>query len=313
MTKQPNNDEPRDHFGNTEAEATARAKANAKALAETNDSPEAPPFKRKPHFGLTPGDWHNNPFPAPQAIPGTYDLIQRNRVTLIAGAPATGKSTTINHMAVNAAQHNIKTLIIDGEAPETTIQNIKREASHYGLNPDGLIAIMDDETLDDFFEDPRKTLTNELKKYDWDIIIIDSFSSCFGVKDENGNAEISTTMRKIHRLKNRVAIVLIHHTTKDQKTFQITSISGAGAFTRFVDEAYVGRFMVSENAFKIVRVKSRTLGRQNRAYQNFTLDGHTIIPSKSGINQGRKTDKPESKSTQTQLMGQNGTHEKAIA
>jgi len=254
-------------------------------------------------FGANEGDWSKDLPQPPTPVPGTYNLFLPRTLTLLAAKPGSGKSTMLAHIAVNVAAHGGIVAWGYGEARDESINNIKRESVINGINIDKKIVLIPDDhnALQQVLDMPLRYGLE-----DCSLLIIDSFSSCFSINDESGNAEISKVLKKLTQTKKidpAPCIILVHHTKKSHRKndYSIDNVSGADSFNRFADEVYIGN--KSDNGFTIQRSKSRIYGRNDESRLSFAMINSVLKPS------SYRQPQPEPILTDTQtVLKTNGAH-----
>lgn len=192
---------------------------------------------------------------------------------LLSGQAGVGKTTLAYNLAVKAARGEnflelpfarcLRVLYVDLETPKP-LHRRKLHLIAEGKLPDGLGFIRNVGNLEK--ELPR--LAALVREHHFDLVIIDTLTSAFQLKDENDNAEATRIMRTIRKELIEpygCAVLLCHHLGKDPSGRGIYRGRGASAFPAQAD-IVLNLEAKDQDTLCLEMVKNRWLGGVHKLF-----------------------------------------------
>jgi KaiC/GvpD/RAD55 family RecA-like ATPase len=158
-------------------------------------------------------------------------VCPRGTLTLLQGAPKSGKSVFALYAGISASMGNwtsglftintpLKVMLVEYEdAPILVVKRASRYLAGMGLDrrilPTGLY-LCDYPTLWVEVEKYKELLIREIADNGYDLVVIDTLSYVHHVEDENASADMKPVMAALKQIAKRTncSIILIHHTGK---------------------------------------------------------------------------------------------------
>lgn len=150
------------------------------------------------------------------------NIIQKDEITTIIGQPGAGKSFWIlRKMAEMAEKMPVLYMAAEGLSPER-LHALKRARGK--INPNDLLIttkmvdLTDPQNVEDFI--------NAIAHFEPKVIAFDTFAACTPGMDENSSKDIQPVLNRIRDVimaRLGCSVILVHHTTKDGKSFRGSS------------------------------------------------------------------------------------------
>ncbi len=216
------------------------------------------------------------------------DLLPKQGVMLVYGAPGVKKSWLVEHMGycistgdewIGFRTEQARTLLVNFEISSNAYHwRLRNMSSIFNVQPQmlyetspSLLYLEDRVVFERFAEDIRPIQPK--------VIILDCLSACFG-GDENSSREMSGFIRNMTELKDehQASIILVHHSNKN--ILAISSMDRARGHTKLTGWVDTVVYMVTQPSgvqlqFGKTRQSLRQLHSMNINFQdyNWTLRG----------------------------------------
>lgn len=163
-------------------------------------------------------------------------IVQAKEITAVVGQPGCGKSFWALMKTAEIADHSrVMYVMGEGMNPERIVAMIKGRnlqglpysQKYYDNDFDGRFAVFQrpiDFTTDTGVED--FLIDIDIFGFTPELLVVDTFASCTSGMDENSSKELQPVLDRIRTMIMEplgCAVLLIHHTTKDGKTFRGSS------------------------------------------------------------------------------------------
>jgi hypothetical protein len=170
-----------------------------------------------------------------------HGCIARGGVTILAALWKAGKTTLIAHLL--KACHNAGTFCGRLVQPARVLYVTEESDKRWAARRDALgLGDWIDFQVRPFLAKPRPHewaafldhLAAVLTNKPADLVVFDTISNLWPVRDENDAGEVQAALMPLHRLTTKAAILLVHHLRKGDGS-EATGLRGSGALPAFAD------------------------------------------------------------------------------